>query len=130
MTMRTNQNIGRLSSKTTNGKRKITRAKSSLPRTISAKRLVREMYGGEPYEYFALGKHIVAAPGVCGGRPTFKYTRIRVDFILDLLATGRSIQDLTKSYSSSALTEEAIMEALELARHAFVQVMPVARVTA
>jgi len=30
-------------------------------------KLVREMVGGEPYEYYPLGNHIVAAPGVCGG---------------------------------------------------------------
>lgn len=27
-------------------------------------RLEREMYGGEPYEYYPLGQYIVAAPGV------------------------------------------------------------------
>jgi hypothetical protein len=41
-------------------------------------RLVKEMYGGHPYEYYPLGNYVVAAPGVCGGRPTFKYTRIDV----------------------------------------------------
>lgn len=90
------------------------RARAKMPHA-TVMRLVREIYGGEPYEYYALGKHIVAARGVCGGRPTFKYTRIRVDFILDLLASGRTIQDLVGSYSASSLTEEAIMEALQLA---------------
>ena len=40
--------------------------------------LVREMVGGEWYEYRPLGKFVVSAPGVCRGRPTFKYTRIEV----------------------------------------------------
>src|SRR5438046_9046139 len=31
-------------------------------------RLVREMRGGEPYEYYPVGEYIVTAPGVCGGR--------------------------------------------------------------
>lgn len=31
--------------------------------------LTREMVGGEWYEHVPLGEHVVAAPGVCGGRP-------------------------------------------------------------
>ena len=38
--------------------------------------LVYEIVGGETYEYYPLGKYVVAAPKVCGGRPTFKYTRL------------------------------------------------------
>jgi len=41
------------------------------------KKLVREIVGGEPSEYYPLGRHIVVAPGVCGGRPTFTYTTKR-----------------------------------------------------
>jgi hypothetical protein len=41
-------------------------------------KVVREIVGGEVYEYVPLGKHIVSAKGVCGGRPTFKYTRVEV----------------------------------------------------
>jgi hypothetical protein len=41
-------------------------------------KLVREMMAWESYEYYLLGQYIVAAPEVCGGRPTFKYTRIDV----------------------------------------------------
>lgn len=39
--------------------------------TQTKRELVSEIYGGEPYEYYPLGEHIVAAPGVCRGRPTF-----------------------------------------------------------
>lgn len=35
--------------------------------------LMTEIVGGEPYEYYPLGEYVVRAPGVCGGRPTFKY---------------------------------------------------------
>jgi hypothetical protein len=42
----------------------------------TTKTLVCEMYGDVPYEYYPIGQYIVAAPGVCGGRPTFKYTRL------------------------------------------------------
>lgn len=35
--------------------------------------LVREGDGDDVYEYYPLGEYVVVAPGVCGGRPTFKY---------------------------------------------------------
>ncbi|WP_369229461.1 DUF433 domain-containing protein [Candidatus Entotheonella palauensis] len=38
------------------------------------------------YEYFPIGQYIVAAPKICGGRSTFKYTRLEVATILDLIA--------------------------------------------
>jgi len=74
-----------------------------------------EIYGGEPYEYHPLGKYIVMAPGVCGGRPTFKYTRIDASLILALLSTGDTIERLVKGYGDSDLTAEAIQEAIGLA---------------
>ncbi len=40
----------------------------------------------EPYRYYPLGDHVVRAPGVCGGRPTFKYTRIEITEALPALA--------------------------------------------
>jgi uncharacterized protein (DUF433 family) len=81
-----------------------------------AKKLVREIVGGEPYEYYPLGKHIVAAPGVCGGRPTFKYTRIDVRHALSLLRDGRNVEEVAHIYG---ITVEAVQEALELAARAF-----------
>jgi len=33
--------------------------------------LVTETVGGEPYQYYPIGAHVVRAIGVCGGRPTF-----------------------------------------------------------
>lgn len=47
---------------------------------------VTEIIGGEPYRYYPLGDHVVRAPGVCGGRPTFKYTRIEITEALPALA--------------------------------------------
>ena len=63
-----------------------------------SKKLVRETVGGEPYEYYAVGRHIVIAPGVCGGRPTFKYTRIDVRHALRLVAGGRPIEQVAHGY--------------------------------
>lgn len=78
------------------------------------RQLVRETMGGEPYEYYPLGEYIVAAPGVCGGRPTFKYTRIEVEVVLDLLAAGESLERLVENFQGR-VPREAIEEALKLA---------------
>ncbi|MBU2611195.1 MAG: DUF433 domain-containing protein [Chloroflexi bacterium] len=87
---------------------------------IPARQFIREVRGGEPYEYFPLGKYVVAAPGVCGGRPTFKYTRLEVSFILSLIASGETIEQVVQSYSLSQLTPEAVREAIQLAGLALV----------
>lgn len=78
------------------------------------KELSRELVGGEPYEYYPLGKFIVSAPGVCGGRPTFKYTRIEVEVFLDLLRTGTPLEKLITNLQGR-VSREAIEEALKLA---------------
>jgi uncharacterized protein (DUF433 family) len=82
----------------------------------TAKKLVREMVEGEPYEYYPLGQYIVVAPGVCGDRPTFKYTRIDVRHALGLLATGRTVEQVAHAY---AIPLAAVQEALELAARLF-----------
>jgi len=79
---------------------------------------VREIVGGEPYEYYPLGKFIVSAARVCRGRPTFKYTRIEVTSALDLLASGRSIDDVVFSFQGR-VPRDAVMEAIDLAAKAF-----------
>jgi len=89
--------------------------------------LVRETRGGEVYEYYPLGKHIVVAPGVCGGKPTFKRTRIRVAFVLDLLAAGWTIEQVTRKYQASHLSAAAVKEAIQLAKKAFVKTTPALR---
>lgn len=87
-------------------------------RKASTKKLARETYGGEINEYHPLGQHVVGAPGVCGGRPTFKYTRLEVSFILALLAAGKTIEQVVDSYSLSRLTPEAVQAAIRLADQA------------
>jgi uncharacterized protein (DUF433 family) len=52
------------------------------------------MVQGEPYQYYPLGQYVVVAPDVCGGRPTFKYTRIDVGHALGLLAAGRTVEQV------------------------------------
>ncbi len=87
----------------------------------SKTRFVRETYGGEPYEYYPLGKHVVSAPGVCGGRPTFKYTRLEVSVVLSLIAAGETVQQVVEEYSRSQLTPDAVVEAIRLADRALVR---------
>lgn len=85
----------------------------------SGLKLVREVQGDEVYEYHPLGEYVVIAPGVCGGRPTFKGTRLEAQVILDLLAAGETSRSLVRAYSGSGLTLKAIHEALRIAGQAF-----------
>jgi len=80
------------------------------------KKFVREMVGGEPYEYYPVGRYIVCAPGICGGRPTFKYTRIDVHHALALLTAGRTVEEVAKGYE---VPVKAIHEALILSSKSF-----------
>ena len=84
----------------------------------ATRKLVREMVGGEPYEYYPVGRRIVIAPGVCGGRPTFKYTRVDVRHALRLVAGGRPIEQVARGYEISVAP---VQEALPMAAKAFDQ---------
>ena len=74
--------------------------------------LVRETVGESGMSRFG-----VSAPGVCCGRPTFKYTRIKVAGVLEWLATGNAIEALIID-SRGCLSREAIAEAATLAAKA------------
>lgn len=111
-----------MKAQTANGKTKsksprALNGKKRVPRKSAIKKLVREMYGGEPYEYYPLGKYIVAAPGVCGGRPTFKYTRIDAKLVLEGLADGMTVEQIAHMYRRTHVSAEAIREAMRLAAH-------------
>ncbi len=90
--------------------------KRSASMRSKSKKLMREMVGGEPYEYYRMGRYIVSAPGICGGRPTFKYTRIDVRHALRFLAEGYTVEGLAKAWR---IPIAAIREALELAAKPF-----------
>lgn len=83
--------------------------------------LVVEMVGDEPYEYYPLGEHIVMAPGICAGRPTFKYTRLEVRVILADLKAGYSVDEVVADFHRSNLSKEAVEEAIDLAGRAFLE---------
>ncbi len=80
--------------------------------------LVIEMVGGEPYEFVSLGQHIVRAVGVCGGRPTVKYTRIELSHLLDRIAQGDSIEEIVGDYRGR-VSREAVAEAIEITNRFF-----------
>jgi uncharacterized protein (DUF433 family) len=75
--------------------------------------LTTEMVGGEPYLYYPLGDYIVRAMGVCGGRPTFKYTRIEITGTIERLAAGESLEVIVEGYGGR-VSREAILEAVRV----------------
>lgn len=81
------------------------------------------MYGGEPYEYYPMGEYVVRAPGVCGGEPTFKYTRINVSVVMGRLANGETIAEIVEDFMGR-VSREAILEALSISAALFRQVRP------
>lgn len=84
---------------------------------------VTEIVGGEPYQYYPLGEHVVRAVSVCGGRPTFKYTRIEITGTLERLAAGESIDDIVAGYRGR-VSQAAIREAVELMTAQFLRTLP------
>lgn len=86
-------------------------------------KLVMETVGNEPYQYYPFGKYVVRAPGVCGGRPTFKYTRIEITGTLDRLAAGETMAEIIAGYREK-VSHEAIVEAIQLIASQFVKTLP------
>ncbi|HXG21675.1 MAG TPA: DUF433 domain-containing protein [Methylomirabilota bacterium] len=85
--------------------------------------LITEIVNGEPYHYYPLGDYVVRAIGVCGGRPTFKYTRIEIAGALERLAAGESIDAIVKGYRGR-VSRAAIMEAVRLVTAEFLKTLP------
>ena len=81
--------------------------------------LSSEVVNGEIYRYHPLGNYVVRAAGVCGGRPTFKHTRIEVAGALDRLAAGETIDQLVAGYRGR-VSREAIMEAIHVVTHGYI----------
>ena len=66
-----------------------------------------------------LGRYIVADPAICHGKPTFRGTRIFVADVLEQVASGMAWEAIIEEWRG-AITEEAIAEAVRLAREAFI----------
>lgn len=56
---------------------------------------------------------IVSSPGVLGGKPCVRGTRISVEHILELLASGAGREDILRAYPQ--VTPEGLMAALQYA---------------
>lgn len=54
--------------------------------------------------------HIAYNPGILNGKPHIVGTRLSIEFILELVASGATKDDVIKSYPQ--LTAEAVEEAL------------------
>jgi uncharacterized protein (DUF433 family) len=85
--------------------------------------LITEVVNGEPYQFYPLGEHVVRAVGVCGGRPTFKYTRIEITGTLDRLAAGESLDTIVAGYRGR-VSREAVMEAVQIVTDRFLKTLP------
>jgi len=55
-------------------------------------------------------KHIVSDPGILRGKPIIKGSRISVQFILELIASGPGVKDIVAEFPH--LTEESVKEAI------------------
>lgn len=72
----------------------------------------KEILGGVEYEYLPITEFLVKAKGVCGTRPTVKYTRIPVSLVYNLLKSGRSVDSLYEDYRQK-IPKEALLEIKE-----------------
>ena len=86
-------------------------------------KVITEILNGEAYRYEPLGEHVVRAVGVCGGRPTFKYTRIEIAGTLDRLAAGESLDEIAAGYRGR-VSREAIIEAIQIVTAGFLKTLP------
>lgn len=57
--------------------------------------------------------HIVRNRKIFGGKPVIKGTRLSVEFILELMASGMSVQEMIKEYPN--LSDGLVREALAYA---------------
>lgn len=85
--------------------------------------LSTEILNGETYSYYPLGQYVVRAIGVCGDRPTFKYTRIEITGVIERLATGESIDSIVQGFRGR-VSREAISEALQVVTSCFLESLP------
>jgi len=73
-------------------------------------KMITEIIDNEPYEYIPLGDYVVKAKGVCGGRPTFKYTRILIAGTMERIDAGEGIDSIVEGYKGR-VSKDAILEA-------------------
>jgi uncharacterized protein (DUF433 family) len=67
----------------------------------------------------ALGRYVVADSRICGGRSTFRGTRILVADVLGQVARGMAWETIVEEWRG-AVSMDAVAEAVHLAREALV----------
>ena len=67
-----------------------------------------------------IGRHIVADPKICHGKPTFRGTRVLVADVLDQVAAGMAWETIIDEWNGS-ISKEAIREAVQLASQALLR---------
>lgn len=60
-----------------------------------------------------MATRIIRNPEILGGKPIIKGTRISVEFVLELLASGMPVDEILREYSH--LTKKDILAALDYA---------------
>ena len=70
-----------------------------------------------------LGRYIVADPKICHGKLTFRGTRIFVADVLNQVAKGMDFESISEAWRG-AVSHEAIVEAVQLAREALLKYWP------
>ncbi len=56
---------------------------------------------------------IIIDPNICHGKPVFRGTRVLVADVLEMIASGMSIDDVLKEYPQ--LTRDMVLDAIALA---------------
>jgi uncharacterized protein (DUF433 family) len=87
--------------------------KAQNRRVIKLPPLVREEIEGVVIEYYPIGKYVVIQPGVQGGLPTIKNTRITAGVLVGWVEQGYSPAEVARDYR---IAPEAVEEAVELAK--------------
>ena len=60
-----------------------------------------------------VGTRIVTDPAILGGKPVVRGTRISVEHILELIASGATVDDIARTYP--ALVKEDVIAAVQFA---------------
>jgi uncharacterized protein (DUF433 family) len=80
---------------------------------LKSQEMVREFFEDGVYEYYPLGEYVVAAPGVCGGRPTIKYRRLDARHIMGFLRMGDTPEEIAERHH---IPVAAVHEVVKLSR--------------
>lgn len=59
--------------------------------------------------------HVVSDPAILGGKPCIRGTRLSVEFLLELVASGASIAEIVQAYPQ--VSPEEVEEAIRYATH-------------